>query len=69
MFNINHKKGWFPHFFNTHENMDYVGKYPDIEYYSPDSMNESDRSDFMIWYQDKINTKAEFNFKFELINY
>ena len=32
------KKGWFPHSFNTRENQQYVGYYPDPKYYGCDVM-------------------------------
>ena len=32
------KKGWFPHHFNTQENQNYVGPYPDPKYYGHDFM-------------------------------
>jgi hypothetical protein len=38
------KKGYFPHFFNTKDNQNYVGVYPDIQYYDPDGMKPEDIS-------------------------
>ncbi|WP_370606092.1 DNA polymerase, partial [Solemya velum gill symbiont] len=32
------KKGWFPHFFNTRKNQEYVGDYPQPNYYGVDYM-------------------------------
>jgi hypothetical protein len=34
------KKGYFPHFFNTMENQNYIGKIPDTKYYGVNSMTE-----------------------------
>jgi hypothetical protein len=34
------KKGYFPHFFNTTENQNYIGKIPDTKYYGVNSMTE-----------------------------
>jgi hypothetical protein len=45
------KKGYFPHYFNTSENQDYVGPYPAAEYYGPDTMKETDRAEFYRWYK------------------
>lgn len=69
MFDFNYKKGWFPHLFHTHENIDYIGKYPDKMHYSPNTMNENERNEFLEWYDDKITKNAEFNMKYELIKY
>ncbi|CAC5359404.1 unnamed protein product [Mytilus coruscus] len=41
------KKGYFPHFFNTMDNQNYIGPYPDIKYYGCDYMNKDDRKDFL----------------------
>ena len=37
------KKGWFPHYFNTRENQNYVGPYPDAKDYGYDFMSEKER--------------------------
>ena len=41
---------WYPHYFNTLANMDYVGKFPDLSYYGLDEMSASEREDFLAWY-------------------
>lgn len=69
MFNIEHKKGYFPHFFHTIDNMGYIGQYPDPKYYSADTMNEKDRDQFLEWHSEKINSNAVFSLKDELIEY
>ena len=46
-------KGHFPHFFNTPENEDYVGSWPDKKYYAPDSMKPAAREKFLRWYEDQ----------------
>ncbi|XP_033111239.1 uncharacterized protein LOC117112281 [Anneissia japonica] len=61
------KKGYFPHRFNTIENKDYVGSYPDISMFDPDKMSESARGDFFAWYNQKQN--EVFNLRQELIDY
>lgn len=48
------KKGYFPHYFNTPENQNYVGTIPDKKYYGPDQMNTNDREEFLKWYQVKV---------------
>ena len=36
-FGLQASKSWYPHYFNTEENLDYVGPMPDI-YYGADEM-------------------------------
>ena len=44
-------KGYFPHKFNTDENQNYVGPYPDEKYYGYDDMKTSDKEKFEKWYE------------------
>jgi len=37
-FRLSTYKSWFPHYFNTKANLDYVGPIPDIKYYGADEM-------------------------------
>jgi hypothetical protein len=61
------KKGYFPHFFNTEQNQNYVGPYPAARYYNPDDMSISNRKAFFAWYdQQKDNT---FNYRQEFLDY
>ena len=60
-------KGYFPHLFNTLENSDYVGPFPNIEYYTPDSMKAEEREKFLVWYGE--NKNKTFNMKQEIIKY
>ena len=39
-FGLASSKSWYPHYFNTKVNLEYVGPIPDIEYYSADEMSE-----------------------------
>jgi G:T-mismatch repair DNA endonuclease (very short patch repair protein) len=43
-------KGHYPHFFNTLENLDYVGRYPECRFYGVDYMTEIERQEFLEWY-------------------
>jgi len=54
-FGLGASKSWYPHFFNTLANRD-VGPIPGIEHYGADHMSESERREFMAWYnmQDKV---------------
>lgn len=61
------KKGFSPHIFNTRENQNYVGKYPDQHFYMPDAMNANQREEFLVWYKRKADD--EFDFQKEIIDY
>lgn len=62
-------KGYFPHFFNKRENQQYVGLYPDSEAYGADFMSTKDRSSFLKWHNEKVNSGAIFNFRKEMEEY
>jgi len=56
------KRGYYPHFLNTANNLDYVGPYPEPKYYGDDFMSADDRAQFLAWYyeqKDKIFHKKE----------
>ena len=42
-----HKKGYFPHYFNTNGNQNYVGPIPDTKFYGADTMEKTAREKFM----------------------
>jgi hypothetical protein len=50
-FGLQVSKSWYPHYFNTEENLDYIGSTPDITYYGVSEMPESERSGFLEWYE------------------
>jgi hypothetical protein len=50
-FGLSATKSWYLHFFNTKENMDYIGPIPDISYYGADAMSDAERSEFLEWYE------------------
>jgi len=50
-FGLTIAKSWYPHYFNTRANLDYVGKIPDISYYGVDEMSASERNEFIAWYE------------------
>ena len=60
-------KGYFPHMFNTDENQQYVGPYPDKIYYGYDQLKKDDREKFHEWY--KTTEGKTFNFKEEMYRY
>ncbi|XP_056022075.1 uncharacterized protein LOC130054965 [Ostrea edulis] len=61
------KKGYFPHFFNTEQNQNYVGPYPDAHYYNPDDMSIANREAFYTWYNQQQG--KEFDFQKEFLAY
>ena len=38
-FDLTCKKGYYPHFFNTAKNLDYMGPYPEPKYYVAEFMS------------------------------
>ena len=61
------KKGFFPHLFNTPDNQNYIGLYPEVNFYQPDLFSPSKRDEFYKWYETVKN--KEFNFKQEFLDY
>lgn len=61
------KKGYFPHYFNTEANQNYIGQLPDKEYYGHDQMKPKRRDEFLNWYEH--NKGLEFDFNKELVEY
>lgn len=61
------KKGYFPHFFNTEQNQNYVGPYPPASYYNPDDMTCSGRKAFYDWYRQQEGKL--FDFQKEFVDY
>jgi hypothetical protein len=45
-FQLSARKSWYPHFFNTRENLNYVGPIPDIALYGVEAMSASERREF-----------------------
>jgi len=50
-FGFSASKSWYPHYFNTEENLKYVGPIPDISYYGANEMREDERKEFFAWYK------------------
>lgn len=69
MFSIEDSKGHYPHYFNTPENLDYIGELPSVEFFDPDSMKEKQRSEFFAWYNTEKMANAVFNNKEVLLKY
>lgn len=54
------KKGYFPYLFNVKENQNYIGKIPEIQYFSPDEMKPETRKDFIKWYNQQNDYVYDF---------
>ena len=52
-FGLEATKSWYPHYFNTEANLDYVGPIPGIEQYGVAEMRDSERKEFMSWYDEQ----------------
>jgi hypothetical protein len=63
------KKGYFPHWFNTKENWNYVGQMPPAEMFRYNSFKEKDRNDFMKWYASKVKENYVWDQKKEMREY
>lgn len=50
-FGLTAVKSWYSHLFNTAENMNYVVPAPDISYYDVNQMHDSERKEFLLWYE------------------
>ena len=60
------KKGFLPHLFNKVENQSNVGPLPDARFYDPDSMSESERKSFLLWYAEN-SPHLVFDFRKEIV--
>jgi len=49
-FGLSASKSWYPHYFNTRENLNNVGP----TYYGVDEMREDERKEFLVWYESEI---------------
>jgi hypothetical protein len=50
-FDLSVSKSWYPHYFNTDENLNYVDPLPDISYYGAYEMCGAERTEFLEWYE------------------
>jgi len=50
-FGLTASKSWYPNYFNTEENQDYVGPISDVSNYGVNEMSESDRKEYVAWYE------------------
>ena len=59
------KKGYFPHFFKTPENKNYIGKIPAPEFYGYKYMSVDEGKKFLDWH--KKQEHVVFNFQSEIL--
>jgi hypothetical protein len=45
-FGLTDSKSWYPHYFNSMENLNYGGQIPDISYYGEKEMSIGERTEF-----------------------
>jgi len=50
-FGLQATKSWYPHYFNTEENLDYIGTMHDKSYYGLEEMSEGEREEFLACYE------------------
>ena len=43
-------KSWYPHYFNTEDNIDYIGPLAGVSYCVVNEMDEGERNEFLEWY-------------------
>ena len=69
--NDNHQfaKGQYPYTFNQKANYNYTGVLPDIHYYNTQNMSESEKADFLKWYNTMLTNNVVFDFWDELTKY
>jgi hypothetical protein len=54
-FGLSVTKSWYPHYFITNTNLNYVGPIPDVSYYGVHEMGISERGEFMTGYEGQKN--------------
>ena len=52
-FGLTASKGWYPKYFNTQDNLDYVGSIPNTSYYGINEMSAEERREFLEWYDNQ----------------
>ena len=63
------KKGDFPFLFNTVKNQNYIGPWPEIDYFDIDSKSEEERDALLAWHEECISQKLTFDFQKEILEY
>jgi len=68
-FGLTPSKSWYPHCFNTEENLKYVSPMPDVSYNCVNEMGEEERQEFLAWYDDSRKSKEPFDNRRVLVKY
>jgi hypothetical protein len=68
-FNIAGCKGYFPHYFNTTGNENYVGDIPDVGFYGADLMKPREREASLNWHREQRSAGYIFDMRHEMIKY
>lgn len=63
------KKGWFPHKFNTPENLEYEGMIPDLDYYEHQHMKTSKKEALRKWHAEQVLKDDVWNVRNEMLEY
>jgi hypothetical protein len=63
------KKGWYPHYFNTVENLNYKGLIPDKSYFALNNMSKKELEDFDEWHMNFNNGNFVYDNRKELEEY
>ena len=63
------KKGFYPYWFNSIENMDYIGDMPERKLFTPNKMSSKKRKEFNDWYDDKVKNNYVWNHREETKGY
>jgi hypothetical protein len=63
------KKGYFPHYFNTNENQNYVWPISDTSFHGANTMGKSAREKFIKWHAEKVKENYVFDFQKEFVEY
>ena len=66
-YNIDIEKGYFPHYFNTRENQNYIGDIPIVDQFGINKMTSEKYNDFQKWY-DVAKTEL-YDFNHEMVKY
>jgi len=52
-------KSWFPHLFNTEDNLGYIGPISDTKYYGVNEIGKEERQEFLAWYDSQKSELSE----------
>lgn len=63
------KKGFYPYWFNSVDNFDYIGEMPERRFFKPNQMDEKSRKEFLKWYDDKKQNNYIWNHREETKTY